>query len=83
MRKYILIGQLDLILLYIYQDREKVKLMISPDKKVYSVAHQGSVVLPRTGDLVTKPREVFYKPVGQKLTILFENKSAVEIFIYI
>ena len=54
---------------------EAVKLKITRDN-VYSITGEGSkTALPRTDDEVTKLGGVFYKPVGQKLKILFENRG--------
>ena len=62
--------------MFVSQDRELVKVKIARDK-VYSLSDQGLAVLQRTGDQVTKPREVFYKHVGERLPVSFLNKSRI------
>ena len=56
------------------QDREVIKLKITREN-VYSITEEGSAAIPKTADEVTKLGEVFYKSVGEKLPILFENRG--------
>ena len=56
------------------QDREVLKLKITREN-VYSITAEGSAALPKTANEVTKLGEVFYKSVGPKLPVLFENRG--------
>ena len=71
------INEVKFTVVCILQDREVIKLKITREN-VYSVTEEGSTALLRTADKITKLGGVFYKPVGPKRQILFENRGGRE-----
>ena len=71
---FLFVNRVDKYYLVYLQDREVIKLKITREN-VYSITEEGQTVIPKTSDEVTKLGEVFYKSVGPKLPILFENRG--------
>ena len=67
----------------LFQDREIHKVKIDQDG-VYKVTEGGEIVhLPKEDEEVTKLESVFYRPVGSKLPVTFQNVDANNIHVII